>query len=220
MTDIPAETSTTASIAVGGSVDGTLEVGGDHDWYRIDLQAGQTYTFYLTGSGATPVEDTYIKLYDPTGTQMLAYNDDSGTGRNSKLVFTATTNGTYYIDAGAWDLTSANPPQPNEGYPYPPNYTGGYTLSAQIYTPPPVWTNDQVADQLINGYWNDVGESARHFNVTQGGTISYNIEGLTPEGQQLAIAAFAEWSDIIGVNFQRVTTADAQITFRRQRHRR
>ena len=213
MTDIPADTSTTATLDVGGSANGTLEVGGDHDWYAINLLAGQTYTFYLTGSGSTPVEDPYIKLYDPAGTQLLAYNDDSGLGRNSKLVFTVTTNGTYYIDAGAWDLTSANPPQPGQGYPYPPNYTGEYTLSAEVYAPPPVWTNDQVADQLVNGYWNDVGESARHFNVTQGGTITYNIEGLTAAGQQLAIAAFAEWSDIIGVNFQRVTTADAQITF-------
>ena len=202
---IPANSSTTASIALNGTVVGTVDTPGDHDWYRVSLTAGQTYTFLLNGSGASALEDPYLKLFNSAGT-LLKQNDDSGVGRNAKLVFTAPTSGTFYIDAGAWDTTSNNPSDTDL-------YTGGYTLSMQLWTAPPVWTNDQIANQLVNGYWQEQESTARHFNVTQGGTITYNIEGLTTAGRNLAIAALNEWSDIIGVTFTRVTTADAQITF-------
>jgi len=202
---IPANSSTTESLALNGTITGLVDTPGDHDWYRVSLTAGQTYTFLLNGTGAGALEDPYLKLFNAGGT-LLRQNDDSGVGRNAKLVFTAPTSGTYYIDAGAWDLTSENPPETNL-------YAGGYMLSMQLWTAPTVWTNDQIANQLINGYWQEYEASARHFNVTQGGTITYNIEGLTAAGRNLATAALAQWSDIIGVTFTRVTTADAQITF-------
>ncbi|MBW0006448.1 MAG: M10 family metallopeptidase C-terminal domain-containing protein, partial [Sphingomonas sp.] len=197
MADIPGNTSTTASISVGGTVSGTLEVAGDHDWFSVTLVAGQTYTITLSGSGSGGVPDTYLNIYDSTGTNILASNDDivTGTNTNSLINFTAPTTGTYYLDAGAYnDL-----------------WTGNYQLSVQPYVPPPVATNDQIADQLVNGYWGGAID-AHHFNVTQGGTITVNIAALNPSEQTLARAALAEWKDIIGVNFQEVT-GTAQITF-------
>ncbi len=188
-----------------------LEVAGDHDWYRISLTAGQQITISLSGtSGPGGVSDTYLNLRSSTGV-LLAHNDDNGGTLNSKIVFTATTSGTYYIDAGAWDATSLadNSNQPNPG---PNAIIGNYTLSVQPYTPPAVWTNDQIANQLVNGYWNSTGQSARHFAVSQGGTITVNYSTLTPAEQTLAIAALGEWSDIIGVTFTPVTTG-GQIRF-------
>src|SRR5204863_60873 len=92
-------------------------------------------------------------------------------------------------------------------------YTGGYTLSVQPYTPPPVATYDQIANELVSGYWNaQGGETGHHFNVTQGGTITVNYSTLTPAEQNLARTALAEWSDIIGVTFTPVTTG-GQIVF-------
>ncbi|HEU4696194.1 MAG TPA: M10 family metallopeptidase C-terminal domain-containing protein, partial [Sphingomicrobium sp.] len=210
MADIPASTSTTSTISVGGSVDNQVDVFGDHDWFRINLTAGQQITISLTGSGASPLEDPYLNLRNSAGT-IIKYNDDSGGGRNAKIVFTATTTGTYYIDAGAWDTTSVIP-WTSEAE---PEYTGvgSYTLSVKPYTPPPLWTNDQIANQLINGYWTTEQSAAHHFAVTQGGTITVNYSALTSAEQTLAIAALAEWSDIIGVTFNPVTTADAQIMF-------
>jgi serralysin len=41
MPDIPGNQTTSASIGVGGTITGSLEVVGDHDWYRIQLTAGQ-----------------------------------------------------------------------------------------------------------------------------------------------------------------------------------
>jgi hypothetical protein len=208
--DIPASTSTTATISVGGSANDQVDVFGDHDWYRISLTAGQQITISLSGSGTNPLEDPYLNLRNSAGT-ILTYNDDSGGTRNAKIVFTATTTGTYYIDAGAWDTSSVNPWTSTAE----PNYTGvgTYTLTVQPYSPPPLWTYDQIANQLINGYWTTQQTSAHHFNVTQGGTITVNYSALTSAEQTLAIAALAEWSDIIGVTFTPVTTTDAQIMF-------
>jgi hypothetical protein len=205
LTDVPASTSTTASISVGGTIQGTLEVAGDHDWYRISLTAGQQVTISLSGTpGVGGVSDTYLNLRSSTGA-IITYNDDSGGTLNSRIVFTAPATGTYYIDAGAWDTTSNPPARTN-------TITGNYTLSVQPYTPPPVWTYDQIADQLVNGYWNSEGQSARHFAVSQGGSITVNYSTLTPAEQALAIAALGEWSDIIGVTFTPVTTG-GQIRF-------
>ena len=49
----------------------------------------------------------------------------------SRIVFTAPTTGTYYIDAGAWQ----------------DNYVGDYQLNVTTYVAPSVWTYDQIADQ-------------------------------------------------------------------------
>ena len=213
MTDIAASTATTASISVGGIVTDVLETPGDHDWFRITLTAGQSITISLSGSGANPVSDTYLNLRDANG-NIIAHDDDTGGTLNSKIVFTATTSGTYYIDAGAWD-TSALADGSNTPAPAPSNtITGTYTLSVQPYTPPPVVSYDTIANQLVNGYWNAEQTTSHHFNVTQGGTITVDYSHLTAAEQTLAIAALGEWSDIIGVNFTQVSAGQtAQIVF-------
>lgn len=197
MTDIPANSTTTAHINVGDSLVGTIDTGGDHDWIAVQLVAGQKYTITLEGYGTNPLEDPYVYLRNAGGT-VLAENDDGNGNRDSRLVFTASTSGTYYIDAAAWDDDTGT---------Y--QYTGDYKLSVDLYTPPPVYSYDQIADQLVNGYW---GGDWHHFDVTQGGSLTVNITGLTAGGQTLARAALQEWTDIIGVNFKEVTTG-GQIVF-------
>ena len=73
----------------------------------------------------------------------------------------------------------------------------------------PVYTYDQILDQLVYGSWN--GDRHR-FNVTQGGTITVNVTGLTSEGKALALAALGQWPDIIGIDFVQVTSG-GQIVF-------
>ncbi len=84
---------------------------------------------------------------------------------------------------------------------------GGIQLKLEL---PPVATNDQIADQLINGFWNWNGEGAHHFNVGQGGTITIDIHTLNSTEQSMARMAFGQWHDIIEIKFQEVTTG-AQI---------
>lgn len=76
----------------------------------------------------------------------------------------------------------------------------------------PVFTNDQIADQLTDGYWTANGRSDRSFNVAVGGTISVNINALNADGQYLARNALELWSDATGLTFS-YTFGSAQIIF-------
>ena len=113
--DIAPGSSTTAALAVGASVQGTVGSLGDHDWYRISLTAGQQYSFAAIGTGVNGLRDPYLYLRDALG-NLLASDDDSGPAAASSITFTATLSGTYYLDVGAWNEAS----------------TGQYGLSATL----------------------------------------------------------------------------------------
>lgn len=197
MTDVPGDSTTSSSISVGSTLTGSIETGGDHDWYRLELTAGQTVTVTLDGFGSSALEDPYIRIRDSAG-NILWENDDGGAGRNSIVNFQASYTGVYYVDVAAWD---------DELGQY--QYTGDYQLKVTSYTPPPVGTVDDFVEQLTNGYW----EGERHrFDVAQGGSITVNLTPLTAEGQSLARHALGQWSAVIGISSLEVTT-DAQITF-------
>lgn len=194
-TDALASTGTGYTISVGDSFTGTLAAAGDSDWVRIQLTAGQTYTFALNGSGGTPVSDTYLELRNAGGA-IVAFDDDGGPGTNSAITFTASTTGTFFLNAGS----------------YSNSYTGGYTLTAAVAPPPTVYTNDQIADQLTDGYWASNGASRRAFDIDAGQALTVNITALTAAGQQMAIWAFNAWTAATGIRFTQ-TTGTAQITF-------
>ncbi len=120
---IPGDISTTVTIGVGGSLTSELDSAGDRDWIAVTLQAGRTYSISLSGTGANAVSDTYLRLMNAAGIQ-VAFDDDGGAGTNSLLVFTATTTGTYYINAGAYDDA----------------LTGEYTVEVNAVKPPVSWT--------------------------------------------------------------------------------
>ncbi|MFL6753495.1 MAG: M10 family metallopeptidase C-terminal domain-containing protein, partial [Sphingomicrobium sp.] len=189
MVDIPASTATTRTIGVGGTTADSLELAGDHDWFRIQLTAGQAVSVALNG---VSLGDPLLTIRNSAGV-VLFTNDDGGPGLNSLLAFAAPVTGTYFIDVGS----------------APNNQTGTYQLSVGAYTPPPLGTIDQFADWLTSGFWNG---DLHHFNVGAGGTITVNLTALTPEGQGLAIEALNLWSDVIGITFQQIT-GNAQITF-------
>lgn len=188
---IAASNATTASLTLGAAAtSGTLEANGDHDWYAVQLVAGQTYLFTTTSTGGADI-DTTLMLRNSGGT-LLAYNDDSS-GTFSRVRFTATTSGTFYLDVGAWGNAES----------------GGYRVQAAVAPPLEVYSNDQIATQLTNTYW---GGTQRRWNVQAGGTITVNITALTATAQTLAREALNLWTDATGINFSEVTTG-GQISF-------
>ncbi len=76
----------------------------------------------------------------------------------------------------------------------------------------PVYTNDQIANQLTAGFWSFVGAPPARWNIATGGSLSVNITALTAGGQFFAQAALKTWSESTGINFV-YTTGPAQITF-------
>ncbi|MEP3428681.1 MAG: M10 family metallopeptidase C-terminal domain-containing protein, partial [Roseibium sp.] len=192
--DASANITTPYIISVGDIFSGTLTYAGDQDWIAVTLDAGQHYRFELNGTGASPVSDTYLRLYDANGSQ-IANNDDGGLGLNSVLRYTTSATNTFYLGTES----------------YADSYTGTYALSAITYAPI-VFSNDQIAAQLTHGYWQSTGRDARSFNVAVGGTISVNITGLEAAAHTLARDALELWSDATGLNFS-FTSGSAQIEF-------
>lgn len=109
-----ADVNTRGRITIGQSVDSALDYAGDHDWFRVRLEGGQSYRFSLNGAGDKVLADPLVRIRDGRGTE-LASDDDGGDGLNSYLEFTAPSTGTYFVEAqgftddatGSYRLTAA-----------------------------------------------------------------------------------------------------------------
>lgn len=113
--DIPADATTDVAIAADGDyIDGQLSPAGDKDWYAVDLSAGSTVRLRLLNSGAQPVGDPLMTVYDSAGAE-VARDDDSGGDLNAYIEFTPAAGGRYYIEAAGYD----------------PQAQGGYALQLQ-----------------------------------------------------------------------------------------
>lgn len=101
--EVPATTSTHSTLAVNGSARGDLHANGDQDWHRITLTGGRTYRFDLRGASSAggSLSDPFVEVRNAAGT-LLASDDDSGTGLDSRLQFRASTTGTYFANARAF----------------------------------------------------------------------------------------------------------------------
>jgi len=107
MDDEPtASTETDINISVGGSVTGEIEVEGDVDYIAVELVAGVTYQIDLEGSrtGSGSLLDPFITgIFNGSNVSVAPSNDDGGVVTNSRIIFTPTVSGTYYIGASHFD---------------------------------------------------------------------------------------------------------------------
>ena len=103
--DYSQDRSTTGLLRAGASLTGEVETGGDVDWIRVRLQAGNTYRIDLEGSptrAGTLEDPKLLGIYGIQNNLLPATdNDDGGIGFNSRLEFSAPGTATYYIAAGA-----------------------------------------------------------------------------------------------------------------------
>jgi hypothetical protein len=100
--------STTGALAVGGSVTGTLENSGDHDWFKITLDAQTTYQFSITTATGDGWSAAYngapqLSVYDPSLYGYGGYSGSSvGTARLPVTWFKPTSSGDYYLDVSSY----------------------------------------------------------------------------------------------------------------------
>ncbi|WP_162177041.1 M10 family metallopeptidase [Hyphomonas jannaschiana] len=189
--DVPGDTSTTVTLAVGGSVTDTIEVSGDQDWFAVNLVAGQRYLITLTGTGTDPLDDPYLEVMDSNGNQ-VRFNDDSGDGLNSSLYFVPETSGTYYVNAHGWEDDQGN------------TSTGEYTVTLQEAEPIGTYTYDEIANFITHEF-----EAPHRWADTD---LTYDISGLSAGAQILAIRAMETWADMTSLTFTEAT-GSADITF-------
>ena len=132
--EIAAGTGTSGKVDVGGSATGEIETAGDRDWFAVDLEAGKTYQFMLSGKSYSldgTLHDAYLRgIHDAEGTLIDGTTDsDSGRWRNALVFYTADRTGIHYVAAGAAD-----------------DGKGTYTLSVTD-----IGTDDYAADTSTTG---------------------------------------------------------------------
>jgi uncharacterized repeat protein (TIGR01451 family) len=94
-----------AEIPVDGTVQThTFHVVADKDWASFYASAGHVYTITTSQLGLDV--DTVLQLYDADGVTLLDENDDYLSGsRASRIVWTALTDGRYYVRITHFDRT-------------------------------------------------------------------------------------------------------------------
>ena len=97
--DIPSDSSTTATLAPGGTTHANFEVAGDRDWFRFHADVGQHYSFGYSTADAGSVAPSLFRLYDSAGHQV-----------QNGYPFEPMTSGDYYLSAegmqpGAYAVT-------------------------------------------------------------------------------------------------------------------
>lgn len=75
-----------------------IDMPGDLDYFRVDLEAGVRYEMRVNAQGPHPLGNPVLTLMDGENNR-VASDNDSGPGRNALLRFTPTETGSYYIQA-------------------------------------------------------------------------------------------------------------------------
>jgi Ca2+-binding RTX toxin-like protein len=88
-------------LSLGAATSGSLELLGDRDWFKVQLNPGADYVITLTANdgGGGSLDDPILRLHDANGA-LITSNDDanSSTFDSAMVVHTA---GTYYLEAGS-----------------------------------------------------------------------------------------------------------------------
>ncbi|HJS80770.1 MAG TPA: M12 family metallo-peptidase, partial [Vitreimonas sp.] len=206
-------TSSSTTIAVGGSLSSVIDHNGDLDYIRVSLVAGQTYTFSLDGG---TLSDPYLELRNAGGAVLNdgVASDDGGIGLDTFMMYRATTTGDYWIVARHWD-TSAG--------------TGTYTLDVDaIQTgnsspttfadngkPQFSWEEAAIQISRTGASWtssfNSSAVVAYAYRSTAPATMPDDTSGFSRfSAAQIAAteAALAAWASVANITFVRVDGGD------------
>jgi serralysin len=97
----------------------------------------------------------------------------------------------------------------DEGEPLPLLVGAGDVTGLTVGAAKPVASIAQLADYLVNGFWQYNGTIAHRFASN---TITYNINALNSAEQFLAVSAMQAWHDVANINFVQ-TSGAANLTF-------
>ena len=101
--DIRADALSGELVAPGQAATGTIEYASDRDWFKASLVAGKVYTLDVLADGSGSggfLKDANLRLLDAQGLQ-LAFDDNSGAGKDARIQFSAQSNGDYFLDVGS-----------------------------------------------------------------------------------------------------------------------
>jgi hypothetical protein len=97
--DVPSDAYTDETIDAGGDDRlSRIDMPGDLDSYRVELEAGVRYVIDVRGQGDHPLADPYLAILDAEFERVTS-DDDGGDGLDARVRFTPESSGTYYIQA-------------------------------------------------------------------------------------------------------------------------
>ena len=92
------------NLVLGAATSAVIGVPGDHDMFRVNLEAGRVYQLSAEGlaSHHGTLADPYLRVFDASG-HLLDYANGGGSGADAMFYFSPTTSGAYYLEASAND---------------------------------------------------------------------------------------------------------------------
>ena len=107
---------TVTPIVVGQEITGTIDSRYELDAFSFEVVQGERYVIQTGApSTATPLEDSYLRLWYSDGEIILAWNNDYDSSLHARIEWTAEATGTFYVTVENGDTFS----------------TGDYTLLIQ-----------------------------------------------------------------------------------------
>ena len=104
-----------------------------------------------------------------------------------------------------------------EGAPHFAARSGGTSAAKAAGAALPTYGYSQIADYLRAGYWSDIGEQARAFNLgssglgANSGTLQYNVSGLSGAAVGLIDRALRLYGEALDVDFVKTTSRGASV---------
>ena len=171
-------TSTTGTLAVGGSSSGLINLAGDEDWFRLTLNANTLYSITTTRLVSNGVSNVSLDVFDASGNFVPAL-DTSGF---SALGFMPSVSGTYYLAARSI----------NAG-----DYTVNLATSSDDYSNNPTTTGVVNVGSSVSGTINVAGDHDWfRVNLTANTLYDITTTGLSPSGYSLAELAIFDANGI------------------------
>ncbi|MBF0158942.1 MAG: Ig-like domain-containing protein [Magnetococcales bacterium] len=145
-------------MAIGGSVTGNIEAAWDADWFAINLVEGSAYAFDLEGSTTSQgtLDDPDLRLRNQAGS-VVGHADDGGQGTNSRLVYTPTISGSYFLDAQNYS-----------------SRTGTYRLSAKLIDDYAGYNRLPIGSSITGNI--ETSSDTDSFIVTMEGGVTYTFD--------------------------------------------
>lgn len=94
---------------------------------------------------------------------------------------------------------------------------GQVSAATAAGAPLPTYGTARIASYLREGYWSDLGDGARSFNMgstgvgANNGTLRYNVSDLSATGVGLAERALKLYGEVLGIEFARTEASGAAV---------
>lgn len=202
-----------SNIGVGQSLTGSLTEEGASDFYRLDLEKGESVTIDLAGSGidGDALEDTVLSIYDAEG-KLLGFNDDLGSDLGSQLTFTASGDGPIFIRVEGLSSSDEN---------FAPTI-GSYEIQVATANKSNFATLETLSEFLAEGpsstpfHWN-LGSNGIY---AKNGELTYTVSGyagdsngLSAQRADMVREAFKIYEAVLGIDFVETTSRTADFRF-------